>query len=92
MDIPRLHQLTIEHLAPSLLQPDPKNPRAHQPPQIAAIARSIKTFGFNVPVVTDGIKLLRQLSQRLLALHGSQRHLRLRKPTTQPHRYPLYVL
>jgi len=35
------------------LKPDPKNPRAHRPRQIRQIARSIETFGFNVPVLVD---------------------------------------
>ena len=36
------------------IQPDASNPRSHKPPQIAAIARSIGTFGFNVPLLIDG--------------------------------------
>jgi len=35
------------------LKPDPKNPRAHSRQQIRQIAKSIKTFGFNVPVLVD---------------------------------------
>ena len=46
--------LQVQYLSPHLLKPDPKNPRLHKPPQIAAIARSISTFGFNVPVLVDG--------------------------------------
>lgn len=45
--------LAIEYASPSHLKFNPKNARSHKPPQIAAIARSIQTFGFNVPVVTD---------------------------------------
>ncbi len=45
--------LALEYVAPALLIADPRNPRSHKPPQIAAIARSIQTFGFNVPVVAD---------------------------------------
>jgi DNA modification methylase len=32
---------------------DPKNPRFHSPRQIKQIARSVETFGFNVPVLLD---------------------------------------
>jgi DNA modification methylase len=53
----------IELLSISTLRPDPANPRRHSPRQIKQIARSIKTFGFNVPVLVD------QLSQ-ILAGHG----------------------
>lgn len=45
--------LALEYLAPALLIADPRNPRAHKPTQIAAIARSIQSFGFNVPIVAD---------------------------------------
>lgn len=45
--------LAVVDLPPASLRPDPSNPRAHKPPQIAAIAKSISTFGFNVPVLAD---------------------------------------
>jgi DNA modification methylase len=35
------------------LKPDPRNPRSHGQRQIRQIAKSIKTFGFNVPVLVD---------------------------------------
>jgi DNA methylase/ParB-like nuclease domain len=35
------------------LKLDPMNPRVHTPRQIRQIARSIETFGFNVPVLID---------------------------------------
>jgi DNA modification methylase len=35
------------------LKPDPSNPRRHSKKQIRQIADSIKTFGFNVPVLVD---------------------------------------
>src|SRR4051794_2055920 len=35
------------------LKPDPANPRLHSRKQIRQIADSIKTFGFNVPVLID---------------------------------------
>ena len=45
------------------IQPDAGNPRSHKPPQVAAIARSIETFGFNVPLLVDE-------AGRLIAGHG----------------------
>lgn len=45
--------LAIDYASPASLKPNPRNVRSHKPPQIAAIARSIQTFGFNVPVVAD---------------------------------------
>ena len=35
------------------LKLDPANPRLHGKKQIRQIANSIKTFGFNVPILTD---------------------------------------
>jgi DNA modification methylase len=35
------------------LKPDPANPRRHSKKQIRQIARSIQTFGFIVPILTD---------------------------------------
>src|SRR5437764_3717659 len=35
------------------LRPDPANPRRHTKKQIRQIAHSIKTFGFNVPILVD---------------------------------------
>ena len=45
--------LVIQYVSPTSLKQNPRNVRSHKPPQIAAIARSIQTFGFNVPVVAD---------------------------------------
>lgn len=36
------------------LNPDPSNPRRHGKKQIQKIAKSIATFGFNVPILVDG--------------------------------------
>lgn len=47
-------RLAIEYLPIEQLRPDPRNARLHKPPQIAAIARSMRTFGFNVPLLVDG--------------------------------------
>jgi ParB/RepB/Spo0J family partition protein len=35
------------------LKPNPNNPRTHSPRQIRQLARSIRKFGFNEPVITD---------------------------------------
>ena len=45
------------------LKLDPKNPRRHEPSQIKKIARSIKEFGFNVPILVDA-------EQQVIAGHG----------------------
>ena len=46
-------QLTIEHLPVADLRPYSRNARTHSPKQIAQIAASIRTFGFNNPVLID---------------------------------------
>jgi hypothetical protein len=45
------------------LKVDPRNPRAHSVHQVRQIARSIQTFGFNVPVLIDS-------DQNVIAGHG----------------------
>jgi DNA modification methylase len=45
--------LSIVQRPIATLKPDPKNPRKHSPKQIGQIAESIRTFGFNVPVLVD---------------------------------------
>jgi DNA modification methylase len=45
------------------LKLDPRNPRVHSARQIKQIARSIETFGFNVPVLVDA-------NGNLIAGHG----------------------
>ncbi|MFV0369971.1 MAG: site-specific DNA-methyltransferase [Hyphomicrobiaceae bacterium] len=44
---------TIEHLSVVALQPYSRNARSHSAKQIAQIAASIRTFGFNNPVLID---------------------------------------
>ena len=46
-------ELRIERLPIRQLRLDPRNPRRHDKQQIKQIARSIKTFGFIVPVLVD---------------------------------------
>ena len=55
--------LAIEYVSPASLKANPRNVRSHKPTQIAAIARSIQTFGFNVPVIADE-------DGKILAGHG----------------------
>lgn len=55
--------LAVQYRPIGSIKPDAANPRSHNPPQIAAIARSIKTFGFNVPLLVDA-------EGRLIAGHG----------------------
>jgi DNA modification methylase len=45
--------LVIERLPLGTLKLDPRNPRHHSDRQIRQIARSIKAFGFNVPILID---------------------------------------
>ena len=45
--------LKIEHRSPSELKPYARNARTHSAKQIAQIAASISTFGFNNPVLID---------------------------------------
>lgn len=49
--------------SPAELHPDPRNARVHSKQQIRQIARSIQSFGFNVPVLIDG-------ANQILAGHG----------------------
>jgi DNA modification methylase len=49
------------------LKPDPANPRLHSKKQIRQIADSIKTFGFNVPVLVDADLNVKAGHGRLLA-------------------------
>ncbi len=55
--------LSIVDLPIADLRPDPNNPRLHTRKQIRQIARSIETFGFNVPVLIDA-------QGQLIAGHG----------------------
>jgi len=45
--------LAVVHRRIDELKPDPANPRLHSKKQIRQIARSIETFGFNVPILID---------------------------------------
>jgi DNA modification methylase len=56
-------QLSIEYIPLDALRPFPTNPRIHSEKQIHQIARSIRTFGFNVPILVDA-------SLNIIAGHG----------------------
>jgi DNA modification methylase len=53
----------VAYLPIGSIVPDPSNPRKHSPEQIRAIARSIKAFGFNAPILVDK-------ANRIVAGHG----------------------
>ncbi len=55
--------LRIEEMPLGHLKFDPRNPRRHTDLQIAQIARSIESFGFNIPIAADG-------NNQILAGHG----------------------
>ena len=55
--------LAIDYTPTAALKPDPKNPRIHRDKQIQQIARSIETFGFNVPLLVNG-------DRQVIAGHG----------------------
>ena len=58
-----LAQMAIAYCPIQSLQLDPNNPRLHSKRQIGQIARSIKAFGFNVPVLIDK-------NRKVIAGHG----------------------
>lgn len=45
--------LSVEMRAIASLFPDPKNARQHPPKHVRQLAKSIETFGFNVPILVD---------------------------------------
>lgn len=45
--------LSVEYRSLASLRFDPQNPRVHSKKQIRQIARSITTFGFNVPILIN---------------------------------------
>ena len=55
--------LSIQYLPVSELLLTPTNPRIHSKKQIRQLAKSIRTFGFNVPVLIDG-------NRQVVAGHG----------------------
>lgn len=59
----RNNLLTVIYRPIRDLKPDPANPRQHSKKQIRQIARSIETFGFNVPILVDA-------DDKVIAGHG----------------------
>lgn len=56
-------RLQVIHRAAASLQADPKNARLHPPKHVQQLAKSITTFGFNVPILIDA-------EGRVIAGHG----------------------
>jgi DNA modification methylase len=50
--------LVVEQLPLDAIKPDPRNARRHSKAQLRQIARSIESFGYNVPVLVDGDGLI----------------------------------
>ena len=46
-------RLQIVYLSPDVLVENPRNARMHSPEQITKISRSIRSFGFNSPILRD---------------------------------------
>jgi DNA modification methylase len=46
-------RLKVTHAPISSLRPDPRNPRIHTKKHVQQIAKSIESFGFNVPLLID---------------------------------------
>jgi ParB-like nuclease family protein len=55
--------LTVVWRRIEVLRPDPASPRSHSPTQVSQLARSIRSFGFNVPILIDP-------TLRVIAGHG----------------------
>jgi DNA modification methylase len=70
-------RLSIEYVPVSSLRLDPQNPRLHSNKQVRQIATSIRSFGFNVPVLVDG-------RLRVIAGHGRVQACSLLGITTVP--------
>ncbi len=49
----KLPRAVIAYVAIGSLVPDAGNPRKHSAEQIAALARSMRAFGFNAPILVD---------------------------------------
>lgn len=58
--------LSVEQIPITALQLNPQNPRLHSKKQIRQIANSIRTFGFNIPILVDA-------QSRVIAGHGRVR-------------------
>ncbi|MDB5652261.1 MAG: modification methylase [Hyphomicrobiales bacterium] len=68
--VSREHQhgsLTVAHLPIETVKPDPQNARIHSRKQVRQIAKSIESFGFNVPLLIDAHNTVIAGHGRLLA-------------------------
>jgi DNA modification methylase len=75
---PSVLRVAIVYRSVTDLSPDRRNARRHSPRQVRQIARSIETFGFNVPILVNS-------SLQVIAGHGrlsAARHLGLREVPT----------
>lgn len=59
----RNNELLVRNRTIGLLKPDPANARQHPTKHVQQLARSIRAFGFNVPILIDGL-------DRVVAGHG----------------------
>src|SRR5262245_48580329 len=66
-DTQKAQPLQIAYRSVADLKPDPANPRRHSKKQVRQIADSIRTFGFNVPLLIDGKDQVIAGHARLLA-------------------------
>jgi len=57
------NRIQVSYREISELKPDPNNPRLHSRSQVRRIARSIRAFGFNVPVLINA-------TDQIIAGHG----------------------
>ena len=64
---PHLRNTQIAYLAIDQLTPDPKNARQHPVKHVRQLAKSITTFGFNVPILIDNDRQVIAGHGRLLA-------------------------
>lgn len=64
---PPMARLAVVQRSAAELRPDPRNPRQHSKSQIGQIARSIESFGFNVPILIDSSDQVIAGHARLLA-------------------------
>lgn len=59
--------METKDLSITSLKPYPKNSRKHSPEQVALVAKSIKEFGFNQPIVVDEDNIILVGHCRLMA-------------------------
>ena len=50
---PRINGIEVTYRERTALKPHPSNPNTHDAKQVARIARSIRDFGWTVPIIVD---------------------------------------